>query len=128
MTTAVLSYSVKFIREISRHARLQEKFSSFYLEHTTRSKIIACGIRSQPRPYRRSRRGKDHFQQIHTICTTSGKTKLPVIRQGTINHGMLQSLPIQESVQYYNRTGYKTTVPWSIVSQPSTKHKPYNWK
>ena len=80
--------------------------SSFHLEHTARSKIMTSGIRSQPRPYRRFRGGKDHFQQIHTIISTSRKLESPVIMQRAIDHGMLQLLPIQESSQHHNRTGY----------------------
>ena len=44
--------------------------------------------------------------------------------QRTIDHGMLQTLPIQESAQHHNRTGYKYNCAlvscWSVINKMQT--------
>ena len=74
-----------------------------------RSWIIALGIRSKQRPYRKSRGGKDHFCHTHAIIGrgTTRMQSTSLTKARSIDHGILQSLPIQHQTQIKNRSSFR---------------------
>ena len=72
--TITFNYTTSFIKSIGELAKVKSLFSYFHLDQPICSKIIALGIRSRPRKYRRSRGGRDHFHKILSIVSESQKT------------------------------------------------------
>ena len=67
------TYSANYLKTFRKLAKSTSNFSLFALETSMRSKIIALGIRKncQNRPYRRSKGGRNIFNQIHTLLTNA---------------------------------------------------------
>ena len=73
---------------------MKSPFSYFHLEQQICSRIIALGIRSKPRKYRRSRGGRNHFYKILSIVSESWKTTpFNKTQLRTVDNCILQSLP-----------------------------------
>ena len=105
----VITYTANQLRNISSNARSKSFFPSFCLDRLMMSWIIALDIRSKPRPYRRSRGGKDHFYHIHTIIGR-GTTRMQstgLTKERSINQGIWQSLHIQHKTQIKNRSPFR---------------------
>ena len=70
-----ISYSSAFLRSVRKTSRIDH--SSFSLCHTLMSKIVAMGLKKQPRnrPYRMSRAGRSLLHQIERLVSknTIGK-------------------------------------------------------
>ena len=92
--TKIFNYTASSIKSIGELAKVKSLFSYFHLDQPICSRIIALGIRSRPRKYRRSRGGRDHFHKIFSIVTESQKTspfnKTPL---RTVDKSILCSLP-----------------------------------
>ena len=72
--TITFNYTTSFIKSIGELAKVKSLFSYFHLDQPICSRIIALGIISRPRKYRRSRGGMDHFYKIFSIVSESQKT------------------------------------------------------
>ena len=61
------NYTGAFLRSIRKTSRID--FSNFQLSQTLMSRVVALGLKKQPRnrPYRRSRVGRRLFHYIETI-------------------------------------------------------------
>ena len=105
----VITYTMNQLRNIGSNAKSKTFFLSFCLYGLMRGRIIALGIRSKPRPYRRSRGGKDHFNCIHTIIDM-GTTRMQstgLTKSRSIGHGILWSQPIQHQTQIKNSSSFR---------------------
>ena len=72
--TITFNCTTSFIKSIGELAKVKSLFSYFHLVQPIHSRIIALGIRSRPRTYRRTRGGRDHFYKIFSIVSESQKT------------------------------------------------------
>ena len=86
MTTKTITYSSNNLKKIGNLARTKSSYSAFSLETSTRSWIIALGIRSQPRKYRQSRGGKKLFHRIHTIVSNNSDTQTRITDRNAFNN------------------------------------------
>ena len=86
MTTNTITYSSNDLKKIGNLARTKSNYSAFSLETSTRSWIIALGIRSQPRKYRQSRGGKKLFHRIHTIVSNNHDTQTRITNRNAFNN------------------------------------------
>ena len=59
---------------LGKLAKVKPLFPYFHLDQQIHSRIIALGIRSRPRKYRRSRGGSDHFYKILSIVSVHWKS------------------------------------------------------
>ena len=126
-TTKTLTYSVNWLC----HVRLKSKSTAFFplfcLDRATSSWIIALGIRSDPKPYRRSRGENDHFYMIHAvISSTRAQSTTPTgkTRPRTINHSNLCSLPIHQRTQHHNKAPFRCNT--ALINCQSVKNKTQN--
>ena len=89
-----LNYTASFIKSIRKLAKVKPLFPYFYLDQQIHSRIIALGIRSRPRKYRRSRGGSNHFYKILSIVSVYRRS-LPLNKTQlrTVNNHLLCSLP-----------------------------------
>ena len=89
-----LNYTASFIKSSGKLARVKPLFPYYHLDLQTRSRIIALGIRSRPRKYRRSRGGSNHFYKILSIISLHRKP-LPLNKTQLriVNNHLLCSLP-----------------------------------
>ena len=92
--TITFNYTTSFIKSIRELAKVKSLFSYFHLDQPICSRIIALGIRSRPRKYRRSRGGRDHFYKIFSLDVSEDIT--------------FQQDPIKDSRQMYSLLIAKT--------------------
>ena len=64
-----ISYTSAFLRSVRKTSRID--YSNFSLPHTLMSKIVALGLKKQPRdrPYRMSRAGRSLFHHIERLVS-----------------------------------------------------------
>ena len=92
--TITLNYTTSFIKSIGELTKVKSLFSYFHLDQQICSRIIALGIRSKPRKYRRSRGGRNHFYKIFSIVSESWKiTPFNKTQLRTVDNCILHSLP-----------------------------------
>ena len=92
--TITLTYTTSFIKSIGELAKVKSVFSYFHLDQPMHSRIIALGIWSKPRKYRRSRGGRDHFYKIFLIVSESqNTTPFYKTQLRTVDKYILHSLP-----------------------------------
>ena len=84
MTTNIITYSSNDLKKIGNLTRTKSNYLAFSLETSTRSWIIALGIRSQPRKYRQLRGGKKLFYRIHTVVSNNHDTQTRITDQSLI--------------------------------------------
>ena len=88
------NYTTSFIKSIGEFAKVKSLISYFCLDQPICSRIIALGIRSRPRKYRRSRGGRDHFYKIFSKVSESQKTSaFNKTQLRTVDKYVLCSLP-----------------------------------
>ena len=91
--TITFNYTTSFIKSIGELDKVKSLFSYFHLNQAICSRIIALGIRSRPRKYRRSRGGRD-FYKIFSIVSESLKTSpFNKTQLRTVDKCILHSLP-----------------------------------
>ena len=92
--TITLNYTTSFIKSIGELNKVKLLFSYFHLDQQIHSRIIALGIRSKLRKYRRSRGGRNHFYKILSIVSVSQKTTpFNKTQLRTVDNCILCSLP-----------------------------------
>ena len=100
--TKIFNYTASSIKSIGELAKVKSLFSYFHLDQPICSRIIALGIRSKPRKYRRSRGGIEHFHRIFSIITEFWRT-LPVDRTQTRIVDKSHLCPLQKHVPNHHQ-------------------------
>ena len=88
-----MAYSSTFLRNIGQQAKSITNYSKFTMPHLMRSWIINLGIRRQPRPYRRSKRGMNLFHKIHTRISDRHYSSLAAHNSRCPNPSILKPIP-----------------------------------
>ena len=73
MATSILRYGESVLKLIGHRAKTRSEFPLFHINISTRVKATELGIRKHPRPYQRSREGKNLFQKIQILMTTASR-------------------------------------------------------